>query len=369
MKCNFDKNNKPYPCVSVCIPTYNGGKYIRECIESILAQTYTDFEILIVDDKSSDETIDIAEEFARRDKRIRIVINQLNLGLVKNWNRCVELAGGEWIKFVFQDDIIAPDCIEELLNCCNGGSLFAVCRRIIIFEEGSEFLSKYYEYIENINIENIFNGKTFITPEIFRSACLKYLSLNFIGEPTAVIIHKSIFQKLGTFNPNLIHLCDWEFWLRVGINHGFTYMPKNLATFRVHSDGTSSKNIKKKILQMDLLDNIVMLHEFSFNPLYKPLRDTAFRNIPQINFRDLLIYNVHEIVTLIESRLRDDARENKDIYVDWQKITRNFPVLLELPVKGYSRIIHAINRRLRRFYYNNYYNKQFIKIYQKTDIK
>jgi hypothetical protein len=135
-------------------------------------------------------------------------------------------------------------------------------------------------------------------------------------------------------------------------------VPKTLATFRVHNDGTSAKNVKKRILQMDLFDKIIILHEFSFNPLYKPLRDTALRNIPHINFKDLLIYHVHEIVTLIESQSRDDAPENLDLYADWKKITGNFPVLLELPVKGYQRIIHAINRRLRVFYYKFFYNKK-----------
>src|SRR4030067_1213515 len=242
---SFKYKNGAYPCVSVCIPTYNWGKYIRECIESILSQTYTDFEILIVDDKSDDETIEIVEELGRREKRIRIVRNQQNLGLVKNWNRCLEVAKGEWIKFVFQDDFIMPDCIEELLKCCIGGPLFAVCRRNIIFEKKYEILKKNYKWIENINIENIFNGKSFITPENFRSTCIKYYNINFIGEPTAVILHKSIFKTLGTFNTYLTHLCDWEFWLRVGIYQGFTYVPKTLATFRVHEDGTSSKNITK----------------------------------------------------------------------------------------------------------------------------
>ena len=112
---------------------------------------------------------------------------------------------------------------------------------------------------------------------------------------------------------------------------------------------------------MDLFDRIIMLHEFSFNPIYKPLRDTALHNIPQINFKDLLIYHVHETVTLMESRPRDEAPENLDFYVDWQKITRNYPVLLELPVKGIPRIIHAIKRRLRGFYYNYYYNYYYNK--------
>jgi len=347
------------PKVSVCVPTYNGAKYIKSCIESVLAQTYSNFEILIVDDKSKDETMEIVCDFAKRERSIRIVRNQKNLGLVQNWNRCVELAEGEWIKFVFQDDLIAPDCIEELLNCCKGGSLFSVCRRNIIFENNSEIelIKGNYKYVDNINIDNLFNGKSIISPENFRSTCLDYITLNFIGEPTAVILHKSIFKELGTFNPYLIHLCDWEFWLRVGAYHGFTYVPKTLATFRVHKDGTSLKNLNNRILQMDLFDRIILLHEFSFNPIYKPLRDTALRHIPQINFKDLLIYHVHEILSLMKSHPRDDAPENLDLHTDWQNILSNFPVLLELPVKGYPRIIHAINRRFKKFNYKYFYGK------------
>jgi glycosyltransferase involved in cell wall biosynthesis len=169
------------PVVSVCIPTYNGGKYLRETLDSVLAQTYKVFELLVVDDRSSDDTHDILREYSARDKRIRIVRNEKNLGLVGNWNRCVELAYGDWIKFVFQDDIIAPECIERLLESCKGGSLFAACRRNIIFDKDAEPMKKYYkEYIENVTIEKIFHGETAISPEMFKSACLEYLEGNFI---------------------------------------------------------------------------------------------------------------------------------------------------------------------------------------------
>jgi glycosyltransferase involved in cell wall biosynthesis len=103
------------PLVSVCIPTYNGAKYLKECLDSVLAQTFTDFEVLIVDDKSSDETLSIAQEYATYDPRFRVIQNECNLGLVGNWNRCVELAQGEWIKFIFQDDLIEPACLERML--------------------------------------------------------------------------------------------------------------------------------------------------------------------------------------------------------------------------------------------------------------
>jgi glycosyltransferase involved in cell wall biosynthesis len=346
------------PVVSVCIPTYNGEKYLRETLNCVLAQTYKDFELLVVDDYSFDNTYEILLEYASKDNRIRIVRNEKNLGLVGNWNRCVELAYGDWIKFVFQDDIIAPDCIERLLESCKGGSLFAVCRRNIIFDKDAEPLKKYYkEYIENVTIEKIFHGKTVISPEMFKSACLEYMEGNFIGEPTAVMLHKSIFKKVGLFNTHLIQMCDIEFWIRVGIYEGFVYVPDNLATFRVHIDGTSYINRKKRISRMYFLDSIILYHEFAFNPLYKPLRDAAFMNIPQINFKDLLIYKVHEFVMMMESHSKDDASENFDFIPEWKEITRNFPALLKLPVKGYPRIIHAINRRLRVFYYKYSYNR------------
>src|SRR3982751_3050681 len=91
------------PRVTVCVPMYNGERYLAECIESILAQTYTDFQLLLVDDCSTDATRSIAESYAAADSRVRLIVNHTNLGLVGNWNRCIELATGEWIKFVFQD--------------------------------------------------------------------------------------------------------------------------------------------------------------------------------------------------------------------------------------------------------------------------
>ena len=72
------------PAVSICIPTFNGAKYLRECVDSVLAQTHPDFEVLIVDDCSSDDSVAIAEDYARRDSRVRVSVNDRNLGLVGN---------------------------------------------------------------------------------------------------------------------------------------------------------------------------------------------------------------------------------------------------------------------------------------------
>ena len=127
------------PLVSICIPTYNGSQYLEACLDSVLSQSYPDFEVVIVDDQSSDNTWDLLNQYAARDNRIRLFRNEQNLGLVGNWNRCLELAQGEWIKFVFQDDWITPDCIEHMVRASVGSqSLLTVCRREFVFESVSD---------------------------------------------------------------------------------------------------------------------------------------------------------------------------------------------------------------------------------------
>jgi len=75
------------PTISVCVPTYNGVKYLPECLESILSQSLDSFEVLVVDDHSNDGTFDLVQEYAARDRRVHLLANPDNLGLVGNWNR------------------------------------------------------------------------------------------------------------------------------------------------------------------------------------------------------------------------------------------------------------------------------------------
>src|SRR5437867_7541627 len=110
------------PTICVCIPTYNGSKFLKQSMESVLSQTYSDFEVVISDDCSSDTTMEILEQFRRKEPRIKIYRNKENIGYVRNWNKCLELAEGEWIKFLFQDDLLESKCIERLLNVYRGES-------------------------------------------------------------------------------------------------------------------------------------------------------------------------------------------------------------------------------------------------------
>ena len=122
--------------VSVLIPMYNGDQYIVAAIESVLRQSYSNIELIIVDDGSTDNSVNIMQQYLSADTRIQLIQNENNLGLVGNWNRCVELATGEWIKFLFQDDLLEPSCIERMVEIGDRTRCpFVASRRDFIFED------------------------------------------------------------------------------------------------------------------------------------------------------------------------------------------------------------------------------------------
>ena len=266
------------PSVSICVPTYNGERYLRECLESIGSQTFQDYEVLIVDDGSTDDTLDICMSYARGDPRVRVERNTHNLGLVGNWNRCVDLARGEWIKFVFQDDLIDRTCLEELLlEGKDSGCALVFCRRRYLFEVGTpEELQDFYESHLRLAEEH-FPAPGAVTADAFVHMLLSSAApdTNFIGEPISVLFRKSVVKKFGGFNPLLAVSCDSEFWQRVGVNIGIAHVPTELATFRVHADATTSRHLRERNFRMNVLDPVVVLHEHAFHPDFGPMRRTA----------------------------------------------------------------------------------------------
>lgn len=101
------------PKVSILIPVFNREHFISECIRSALDQTFTDLEVVVVDNASNDGTWDICQEFATLDSRVRICRNEKNIGPVRNWLRCIEEARGEYGKFLFSDDLILANFLSE----------------------------------------------------------------------------------------------------------------------------------------------------------------------------------------------------------------------------------------------------------------
>lgn len=263
--------------VSICIPTYNGAKYLQQCLQSAQAQTFTAVEILLVDDCSSDGTVDLARALTAGDPRVRVLCNDRNLGLVGNWNRCVELARGEWIKYLFQDDWLEPDCVERMVSAAARPLVF--CRRDFAFEGTEPRLRQIYErHLGELSIEGVFGpGTTEVSAAQLHEAALHYLHTNIFGEPTACMMHRSVFSRFGLYDPRLVQLCDVEHAFRIGVNTGLSYVPARLAHFRVHGASTTQTNERRGSFRKKVVDQLLILHSQAVDPAYAPLRDTAAR--------------------------------------------------------------------------------------------
>lgn len=264
------------PSVSVCVPTYNGVSYLRECFASIRAQTYEDYEVLIVDDGSTDATLDVCAEYARTDDRVRIERNVQNLGLVGNWNRCVQLARGSWLKFVFQDDLLRPQGLSMLIDVATAGNVpLAFGRRGFVFEGETSAKSRAL-YEENAErIARLFPTGGHADARGFSRVLVNNLAANIIGEPVAVLLRRSVFDEVGPFDPDIAVFCDMEYWARVGTRYGLAYTSHAVADFRVHGRSTTARTLSSDSFRVDVLDHVVILHRYAFDPAYTTLREVA----------------------------------------------------------------------------------------------
>lgn len=265
--------------VSICIPTYNGSEYLAKALRCAAAQTYPHLEILIVDDASSDDSFEIAQAIAAGDNRMRVVRNAKGLGGAGNCNECISLARGRWIKFLFQDDLIEPTCIERLVqHATRHGLSFVACPRKIIFEPGvpEAFRASVLEYVERNRFATLFpaSGGN-VAATVFAQRIAASLFPNFVGEPTAVLFEKAAAVELGGLNTDLIQLADWDFWIRLGSACGFGFVDEELATFRMHQSGSTMRNHSVATYRAQILEPLIVLSLVIHDPRYSAVLRAA----------------------------------------------------------------------------------------------
>ncbi len=212
------------PKVSIIISVYNGEKYIKESINSVLSQTFTDFELIIVNDGSTDNTRSVISSAS--DKRITLIDNEYNEGIFVSRNRAILRANGEYIAILDGDDVCMPDRIARQYNTLNTNKDigFLGSHAIKIGPHGQ--LMGYMSY----------PPKT--TQEARR--CISQLNLNPIIDPTSMF-RKDIFISHGGYSLHLPHSMDYELWCRL-LNHNvkMTNIQTPLLKYRVHDKSIST---------------------------------------------------------------------------------------------------------------------------------
>lgn len=263
--------------VSVCIPVYNGARYLEECLDSVLSQSYENLEVLVVDDGSTDGGEEVILRYQSQDNRIRLIRNQENLGLVKNWQKCIKQARGEWIKFIFQDDVLAPGCIEKMYWACLTHEVpLCICSREFNIEPSASSFLKTFFTKQVFRLEQYFPEATKLRPQEIAILAKDRLFVNIVGEPIVLFFNKRMVKQVGTFNQDLVQLVDYEFTLRLCLHTEFFFLPEQLVQFRVHSSSETSSNLSNsaiKTLKVRFVEPLLLYHEYLFSPHHKLVRD------------------------------------------------------------------------------------------------
>lgn len=233
--------------VSICIPIYNGEKYLEECLDSAIKQTYRPLEIVLSDDQSSDRSLEMVNSVSGRTDIPFHIHRHSPAGIGANWNNCVQKSNGEYIKFLFQDDLLDPSCIERMMQKVIESQqiAFVSCERKII-SNGHLSIKWSKEWIKNNSdlskFWDIERRQQVSGNEILRSISKRNIFKNFIGEPTAVLFRKSLAIENGGFDGELKQLLDLEAWLRFMRNTNLAFIEEPLVSFRLHDEQESFKN-------------------------------------------------------------------------------------------------------------------------------
>lgn len=211
--------------VSVCIPTYRGGAYLAAAIESVLRQSLTDLELIVIDDQSPDDTEAIVRSFD--DPRLRYVRNERNLGPQGNWNRCLELAAGRYFKLLPHDDLLDERCLERQVGAleADAGERLALVfsSRNVLGPDGRKLTWRGYA---GQRADAILNSKDLVR------ACIRG-GTNLIGEPGAVLFRRALAQRTGPFDASNPYVIDLDYWFRLLAHGDACYLAAPLASFRV----------------------------------------------------------------------------------------------------------------------------------------
>jgi glycosyltransferase involved in cell wall biosynthesis/cephalosporin hydroxylase len=241
--------------VSICMPVYNGALYIRDAIRSVLNQTVMPEEIVISDSGSSDGTEDIIREEAQRTKVKLIILPRKTPGIVANWNSTIRAASSKYIKFVFQDDVLHPTCLKEMVTLAESDERigFVFSPRELLVEASAEG-DGYTQWLRRYqNLSQAFGELKRSQPGslLLRSPKLLEEPLNKIGEPTSVLMRRRLFGAIGLFNERMRQLVDMEMWIRLMAVSYVGYISKQLSSLRIHPDRASNRHLTEEICRFE----------------------------------------------------------------------------------------------------------------------
>lgn len=213
------------PKVSVVIPTYNRGVFIGRAVCSVLAQTFTDFEIIVVDDGSADDTAKRVLELAQTDSRVCYLPHETNRGAQAARNTGIQAAKGQYIAFLDSDDEWLPEKLE---------------RQMVLFSQGGNRLGVVYAGYRQVSSD----GRSSIEElPTFRGDVYKTALARWIAGTITLVIRKDLFEQAGLCDESIRAYQEWDLCICLARYAEFDFVPQPLGIYHIHSLPTISKNL------------------------------------------------------------------------------------------------------------------------------
>ncbi|AUC82080.1 glycosyltransferase family 2 protein [Lacinutrix sp. Bg11-31] len=255
--------------VSIVMPVYNGEKYLVEAINSCLNQTHTNIELIIVNDCSTDNSLEIATKFQEKDSRIVIINNKKNIKLPASLNLGHKAGKGSYVTWTSDDNIFNLNAIERLLKALKTNKVDLVYSDISKIDSNGKEIKK----VSFLDFENVLFG-------------------NFIG--SCFLYKMEVFNKNKGYNESLFLVEDYDFWLRASLHSEFYQLKENLYNYRLHGDSLThsiSSNNDKNIL---FIKNVELMYT---------------------NFAKSIMVSNHEVI----AKFQTNILIYREIKFDWLK--------------------------------------------------
>lgn len=248
------------PVVSVVIPSFNHEKYIEETIESILNQTFQDFEIIITDDGSSDKTLEKIKKFS--DPRIELFIFKENQGACKALNHCINNSNGKYIAYISSDDVWELNKLEKQIKYLNENPSIPVIFTYvkIIDENGVEHLEKNHRYSTIFEQKN-HDRSIWLNRFFYKGNCICHPS---------IMIRKDIYNDIGLYNERMGNLPDLDMWVRLCMKYNFNILDEKLTRFRIRDDEKNvsgdkpATHIRSRFEKLHIFDHYLKIDDIDF---------------------------------------------------------------------------------------------------------
>ena len=304
-----NRQDENMPKVSVCIPSYNHAHYIGECIKSVLEQTFDDWDLVIVDNHSSDNTEEVVRTFA--DPRIRFFKNETNIGPARNWSRCVSLASGDYVAILQSDDKYLPRMLEL------SAAMLDAYPRIGLTHSSFHRIDSDGNFIDTKRRwarDQVMDGLT----------ALKQLVTDQYITPSSAVMRRTCFHDVGGFDESYRYNLDWSLWLRLALSCDFGYIAEPLVANRSGHSGSLTVRTVDRRPRVSLSEELRLLEE-TFERLpatreWRELHRQAYRYVMHRHTIRVLALLHQGETSLFRSEIAYAIRQNHRFPLQYRKI-------------------------------------------------